>query len=86
MRNNIAALLELSSPLDDAEFVTLQELGHILGLSRRQALKLTQRGDFPEPVLSLHRRVLNETKPQPRPVWDVDDIEHWAKKVLSVPN
>jgi hypothetical protein len=79
MRNNISALIEMPPTLDHAQLVARHELGQTLGVSQRQALELTRREDFPEPVLFLHRQEPNETLPQPRPVWDRADVERWAK-------
>lgn len=80
MRNRIASLLGMPSLSESAELVGRDELGRVLGIPQRQALELTQRADFPEPTLSLHRREPTETLPQPQPTWRRSELERWLKQ------
>ena len=80
MGNHIAELLGFRPAPDDSDLLGVEQLGYTLGVSQRDALKLTQREDFPEPVMSIHRYEANETLPQPRRVWDRADVERWAKE------
>jgi predicted DNA-binding transcriptional regulator AlpA len=45
-------------------------LGQVLGVSQARALKWTERGDFPAPVMWL----------EARPVWELADLKRWAKE------
>ena len=80
MPNRIASLLGFSPPADSGGIVRRHELGRLLGVSQSQALGLTQRPDFPQPMVHLHRRVRGETLPQPQPVWDRAELERWLKE------
>lgn len=80
MANHIAALLGIRARPEYAELVDLEELCYLLGVSERDALKLTQGEDFPEPAMRLHRHQANEVLPQPRRVWDRAEVERWAEK------
>jgi predicted DNA-binding transcriptional regulator AlpA len=66
--------------LDANDLLHVEDLAYVLGVSQREALKLTRREDFPEPMMNRHRYMANERLPQPRPVWDRADVERWAKK------
>jgi predicted DNA-binding transcriptional regulator AlpA len=81
MPDRIAALLGFPPTLDASDLLHVEDLGHVLGVSQREALKLTQREDFPEPFMHRHRYIANERAPQPRPVWDRAEVERWAKEV-----
>jgi hypothetical protein len=83
MRNRIADLAGIAATPDNAELLSVEDVAHVLGVSRREALKLTQREDFPEPSTHLHRGMANERLPQPQPVWDRDAVERWAKEGIS---
>ncbi len=47
----------------------LAEVAELLGTSRRQAVRWTERDDFPEPVARLRAT----------PVWERADVVYWAK-------
>ena len=81
MGSTIASLLEI--PPLSGETVSRDELGQVLGLPQHQALQLTRRPDFPEPMFSLHRREPAETLPQPQPIWDRLELERWMKQQSS---
>jgi hypothetical protein len=81
MGSTIASLLEI--PPLSAETVSHDQLGQFLGLPQRQALELTGRPDFPEPMFFLHRRERAETLPQPQPIWDRLELERWVKQQSS---
>jgi hypothetical protein len=83
MGNRIASLLELPPFVDGAEVVRLNELGRVLGVPQPQALQLSRRPGFPEPMHSLHRRESAETQPQPQPIWDRSELERWMKQQTS---
>ena len=80
MINRIASLLGLSPTAENAEIVSRDELGRVLGIPQSEALRLTRRPDFPEPMVSLHRRVSGETLPQPQPTWDRAELERWLER------
>jgi predicted DNA-binding transcriptional regulator AlpA len=52
------------------ELLGLAEVAELLGKSRRQAIRITQRRGFPEPIAQLRAT----------PVWRRIDVERWAKK------
>ena len=52
------------------DLVGLAEVAEMLGTSRRQAIRWTQREDFPEPVARLRA-----TR-----VWKRADVDRWAKR------
>jgi hypothetical protein len=79
MHSRIASLLGMSPAADSAGIVRRDELGRVLGVSQSQALRLTQRPDFPESMVSLHRRVPGETLPRPEPIWDRAELERWLE-------
>jgi predicted DNA-binding transcriptional regulator AlpA len=83
MRNRIADLAGIAASPDNAELLSVEDVAHVLGVSQREALKLTQGEDFPEPSTHLHRGMANERLPQPQPVWDRGDVERWAKEGIS---
>jgi hypothetical protein len=80
MRSRIASLLGLPPPVDSADIVRRDELGRFLGVPQSQALELTRRPEFPEPMFSLHRRQRGETLPQPQPLWERAELERWVKQ------
>jgi hypothetical protein len=84
MPNRIAPLLGLRPVADGAEIVRRDQLGRAMGVSQSEALRLTRRPDFPEPILALHRREPGETLPQPQPVWQRVDLERWVKQQTAV--
>jgi hypothetical protein len=81
MRNRIADLAGIAATPDNAELLGVEDVAHVLGVSQREALKLTQREDFPEPSMHRLHRLANERRAQPRPVWDRPEVERWAKEV-----
>jgi hypothetical protein len=83
MGSTIASLLEIPPLRERAEIVSRDELGEVLGLPQRQALQLTRRRDFPEPMFSLHRREPAETLPQPQPIWNRSELDRWMKRQSS---
>jgi hypothetical protein len=83
MRNRIAELAGIPPTPDNADLLSVEDLAYVLGVSQLEALKLTQREDFPEPMMSPHRYVANERLPQPQPVWNRGDVERWAKEGIS---
>src|SRR5947207_937446 len=52
------------------ELVGLAEVAEILGKSRRQAIRLVVRSDFPAPVARLRAT----------PVWRKDEVERWGER------
>ena len=85
MRSRIGSLLGVRPPADSAEIVRRDELGRVLGVPQSRALQLAQMPDFPEPMLSLHRRQPGETLPQPQPIWDRSEVERWIKQQTATP-
>ena len=81
MHNRIAALMEIPPTRDASDLLHLEDLAHVLGVSQREALKLTQREDFPEPSVHRLHRMANERRAQPRPAWDRAEVERWARDV-----
>jgi predicted DNA-binding transcriptional regulator AlpA len=52
------------------DLVGLAEVAEMLGTSRRQAIRWTQREDFPEPVLRLRAT----------PVWEGREVRRWKRE------
>lgn len=51
------------------DLLGLAEVAELLGKSRRQAVRLTARKDFPKPVAELRAT----------PVWVRSEVEKWAR-------
>ena len=53
-----------------SDLLGLAEVADLLGTTRRNAIRWTQRDDFPEPIARLRAT----------PVWERRDVERWAKQ------
>ena len=52
------------------DLVGLAEVAEMLGTSRRQAIRWTQRKDFPEPLVRLAAT----------PVWEAREVRRWKRE------
>jgi predicted DNA-binding transcriptional regulator AlpA len=52
------------------DLVGLAEVAEMLGTSRRQAIRWTQREDFPDPILRLRAT----------PVWEGREVRRWKRE------
>ena len=62
-------IIAIKVPEGIPELVGLAEVAELLGKSRRQAVRWTNRPDFPEPIARLRAT----------PVWRGADVERWAQ-------
>lgn len=53
-----------------SELLGLAEVAELLSTTRRNAIRLTQAENFPEPIARLRAT----------PVWERSDVERWAKQ------
>jgi predicted DNA-binding transcriptional regulator AlpA len=56
--------------MPNLDLVGLAEVADLLGTSRRQAIRWTQREDFPEPIIRLRAT----------PVWEEREIRRWMRE------
>jgi predicted DNA-binding transcriptional regulator AlpA len=57
------------------DMVGVSELAELLGVTKRTAIRYSQRPDFPAPLARLAAG----------PVWKRADVEKWAKMTLPLP-
>ncbi len=63
----------LGVPAD--EILGVSELAELLGVTKRTAIRYSQRPDFPQPLARLASG----------PVWRRADVEAWAQRTLPLP-
>jgi predicted DNA-binding transcriptional regulator AlpA len=56
--------------MEKPDLVGLAEVAEMLRTSRRQAIRWTQREDFPEPILRLRAT----------PVWEAREVRRWKRE------